>query len=80
MKKSGIGGVLLLALTLITGLSILYWRDVGERLMTASASVNGTEYPIYSVECRDPRIALSFQVKGSNENLRKIEKVLEKIR
>ena len=43
MKKSGIGGVLLLALTLITGLSILYWRDVGERLMTASASVNGTE-------------------------------------
>lgn len=78
MKKSGIGGVLLLALILITGLSILYWRDVGERLMTASASVNGTEYPIYSVECRDPRIALSFQVKGSNENLRKIEKVLEK--
>lgn len=77
MKKSGIGGVLFLALTLITGLSVLYWRDVGERLMTANASVNGTEFPIYSVECGEPRIALTFQVKGRSENLRKIEKVLE---
>lgn len=78
MKKSGTGCVLFLALALITGLSVLYWRDVGKRILTVNTSVNGTEFPICSVEREEPWIALAFQVKGNNENLQKIEQVLEK--
>ena len=41
MKKTGFAGVVALALVMVTGLSVLYWKDVGEKLVTASSSVNG---------------------------------------
>lgn len=78
MKKTGMGWVLFLALVMITGLSVLYWRDVGERILTVSTGINGMEFPVCSVEREEPWVSLVFQVKGASENLQKIERVLEK--
>ena len=72
MKKSGAGAVFALALVMITGLSVLYWRDVGEKLVTASSSVNGRELPIYSVETEKPEISISFDAAWGNEDTQKI--------
>lgn len=77
MKKSGAGAVLALALLMITGLSVMYWKEVGDRLITASSSVKGTEMPICSVEKDTPEIAFTFDVSGGNENIRMILEILE---
>ena len=78
MKKSGAGAVFALALVMITGLSVLYWRDVGEKLVTASSSVNGRELPIYSVETEKPEISISFDAAWGNEDTQKILEILSK--
>lgn len=78
MKKSGAGAVIVLALVMITGLSVMYWKDVGEKLITASTSVEGREVPICSAEKEEPEISLTFDVTGSGESVRKILDILEK--
>lgn len=78
MKKTGIVGVLALALVMVTGLSVLYWKDVGEKLVTASSSVNGRELPIYSVETDKPEISISFDAAWGNEDTQRILDILAK--
>ena len=39
--KKGMWGVGVLALVLITGLSVFYWVQVGKKVVTASTGVNG---------------------------------------
>ena len=78
MKKTGFVGVLALALVMVTGISILYWKDVGEKLVTASSSVNGRELPIYSVETDKPEISISFDAAWGNEDTQRILDILEK--
>lgn len=78
MKKSGAGAVFVLALVMITGLSVLYWKDVGERLVTASSSVEGKELPIYSVQTEKPQISISFDAAWGNEDTQEILDILEK--
>ena len=78
MKKTGFVGVLVLALVMITGLSILYWKDVGEKLVTANSSVNGRELPIYSVETEKPEISISFDAAWGNEDTQRILDILAK--
>lgn len=77
MNKSGAGAVLILALVMITGLSVMYWKDVGEKLVTASSSVNGQEIPICSVQTEKPEIAISFDVTGGDEDIEEILNILE---
>lgn len=78
MKQSGAGVVFGLALVVITGLSVMYWKEVGEKLNTASTSVDGKEMPVYSVEKEKPEIALTFNVTGGNENIEKILEILDR--
>lgn len=78
MNKSGTGAVLILALVMITGLSVLYWKDVGEKLVTASSSVDGRELPIYCVQTDKPVISISFDAAWGNEDTQKILEILEK--
>ena len=78
MKKTGFVGVLALALVMVTGLSVLYWKDVGEKLVTASSSVNGRELPIYSVETDKPEISISFDAAWGNEDTQRILDILAK--
>ena len=78
MKKSGAVLVLALALVMVTGLSVLYWKDVGEKLVTASSSVNGRELPIYSVETEKPEISISFDAAWGNEDTQRILDILAK--
>lgn len=78
MNKSGTGAVLILALVMITGLSVLYWKDVGEKLVTASSSVDSRELPIYCVQTDKPVISISFDAAWGNEDTQKILEILEK--
>ena len=78
MKKTGFAGVVALALVMVTGLSVLYWKDVGEKLVTASSSVNGRELPIYSVETDKPEISISFDAAWGNEDTQRILDILAK--
>lgn len=76
MNKSGAGAVLTLALVMITGLSIMYWKDVGEKLVTASSSVNGQELPICSVQTEQREISISFDTAWENEGVGEILDIL----
>lgn len=78
MNKSGAGAVLILALVMITGLSVMYWKDVGEKIVTASSSVDGQELPIYSVQTDKQEIALSFDTAWEKDDTQKILQVLDK--
>lgn len=77
MNKSGAGAVLSLALVMITGLSVMYWKDVGEKLVTASSSVDGRELPICSVQTDKREISLSFDTVWGNEDIQDILDTLE---
>lgn len=77
MNKSGAGAVLILALVMITGLSVMYWKDVGEKLVTASSSVDGRELPICSVQTDKPEISLSFDTAWGNEDIQELLDTLE---
>lgn len=76
MNKSGAGAVLILALVMITGLSVMYWKDVGERIVTATSSVDGQEIPICSVQTDVPLISLSFDTVWGNEDTQRILEIL----
>ncbi|MBS6195943.1 MAG: polysaccharide deacetylase family protein [Clostridiales bacterium] len=77
MKRSGTGAVIALALVMITALSILYWKDVGEKVVAASTGGSGRRQPICSVETKKQEVAVSFDVDGEAENLLRILEVLE---
>lgn len=78
MKKSGGIQVLLLAFVVITGLSVLYWKDVGEKIVTASTSVNGREIPICSVETKEQKVVLSLEWSGDSQSLSQLLEILER--
>lgn len=75
--KKGMWGVVILALVLITGLSVFYWVDVGEKVVTASTSVNGQEFPICSVETGKKQIAYTFELSGTNQKQEQVEQLLQ---
>ena len=62
--KKGMWGVGVLALVLITGLSVFYWVQVGKKVVTASTGVNGQELPICSVQTGKKQIAYTFELSG----------------
>jgi polysaccharide deacetylase family sporulation protein PdaB len=76
MKQKGIKAVLLLALVMVTGLSILYWKSVGDEIVTVTSSVDGRELPIYSVETDKPQISISFDAAWGNEDTQQILDIL----
>ncbi len=78
--KKGMWGVVILALVLITGLSVFYWVDVGEKVVTASTSVNGQEFPICSVETGKKQIAYTFELSGTNQKQEQVEQLLQILR
>lgn len=78
--KKGMWGVVILALVLITGLSVFYWVDVGEKVVTASTSINGQELPICSVETGKKQIAYTFELSGANQKQEQVEQLLQILR
>lgn len=75
MKKS-MWPVFFLGISLMVGLSILYWKDVGEKVVTASTSINGQEIPICSVETEKKQIAYTFELAGEGKE-EKVEELLQ---
>ena len=70
-------GVGVLALVLITGLSVFYWAQVGKKVVTASTSVNGQERPICSVETGKKQIAYTFELSGTQIEKGQVEQMLQ---
>ena len=66
MKRSGYLPVVMLGLTMICGLSFLYWNELRESVVTTSSAVNGRELPIYSVKTEKPQVALTFDAAWGN--------------
>ncbi|NCC42114.1 MAG: polysaccharide deacetylase family protein, partial [Clostridia bacterium] len=76
MKKKGLGAVIVLALVMVTGISVMYWKTVGEKIVTVSSSVDGRELPIYAVETEKPQISISFDAAWGNEDTQEILDIL----
>lgn len=72
--------MVIFALVLITGLSVFYWVDVGEKVVTASTSVNGQELPICSVETGKKQIAYTFELSGTENGQKQAEQLLQILR
>lgn len=70
-------GVGVLALVLITGLSVFYWAQVGKKVVTASTSVNGQELPICSVQTGKKQIAYTFELSGTQTGKGQAEQMLQ---
>ena len=75
--KKGMCGVGVLALVLITGLSVFYWAQVGKKVVTASTSVNGQELPICSVQTGKKQIAYTFELSGTQNGKGQVEQMLQ---
>ena len=75
--KKGMWGVGVLALVLITGLSVFYWAQVGKKVVTASTSVNGQELPICSVQTGKKQIAYTFELSGTQTGKGQAEQMLQ---
>ncbi|MEE1031085.1 MAG: polysaccharide deacetylase family protein [Ruminococcus sp.] len=56
----------------------MYWKDVGEKVITVSSTVDGRELPIYCVETEKPQIAISFDAAWGNEDTQEILDILKK--
>ena len=78
MRKSGYLPVVMLGLMMICGLSVLYWNELQESVVTTSSAVNGRELPIYSVITEKQQIALSFDAAWGNEDTQEIIDILAK--
>lgn len=78
MKKSGFVPVIVFGLLVVASLSIMYWKDVGEKVITVSSTVNGKELPIYCVETEKPQISISFDAAWGNEDTQQILDILKK--
>lgn len=76
MKKAGTVFVIMLALIMMTGLSVLYWLDVGEKVVTASTSVDGREIPVCRVEREKLAVALTFEAVSQAQGLEQILETL----
>lgn len=70
-------GVLVFAVVLMTGLSVLYWKKAGEKIITASTSVNGQELPICSVETEKKEIAYTFELAKKDGKEEIVEDLLQ---
>ena len=70
-------GVGVLALVLITGLSVFYRVQVGKKVVTASTSVNGQELPICSVQTGKKQIAYTFELSGTQIGKGQVEQMLQ---
>lgn len=75
--KKGMWGVGVLALVLITGLSVFYWVQVGKKVVTASTGVNGQELPICSVQTGKKQIAYTFELSGMQTGKGQLEQMLQ---
>lgn len=78
MKKSGFVPVIVFGLLVVASLSIMYWKDVGEKVITVSSTVDGKELPIYCVETDKPQISISFDAAWGNEDTQEILDILKK--
>lgn len=78
MKKSGFVPVIVFGLLVVASLSVMYWKDVGEKVITVSSTVDGRELPIYCVENEKPQIAISFDAAWGNEDTQEILDILKK--
>lgn len=78
MKKSGFIPVIVFGLLVVASLSIMYWKDVGEKVITVSSTVDGKELPIYCVETEKPQISISFDAAWGNEDTQQILDILKK--
>lgn len=78
MKKSGFIPVIVFGLLVVASLSIMYWKEVGEKVITVSSTVNGKELPIYCVETEKPQISISFDAAWGNEDTQQILDILKK--
>lgn len=78
MKKSGFVPVIVFGLLVVASLSVMYWKDVGEKVITVSSTVDGRELPIYCVETEKPQIAISFDAAWGNEDTQQILDILKK--
>lgn len=78
MKKSGFVPVIVFGLLVVASLSVMYWKDVGEKVITVSSTVDGRELPIYCVETEKPQIAISFDAAWGNEDTQEILDILKK--
>ena len=72
MKKSGFVPVIVFGLLVVASLSVMYWKDVGEKVITVSSTVDGRELPIYCVETEKTQIAISFDAAWGNEETQEI--------
>lgn len=78
MKKSGFVPVIVFGLLVVASLSVMYWKDVGEKVITVSSTVDGRELPIYCVETEKTQIAISFDAAWGNEDTQEILDILKK--
>lgn len=78
MKKAGTVFVMLLALFMMTGLSILYWLDEGKKVVTASTSVDNREIPICRVNRGELTVALTFEATSQAQGLEQLLETLER--
>jgi len=67
------GALALAAVALVRGIAVNSGGSI-----TVSNSVGGRELPIYCVECKEPKIALTFDAAWGNEDTAKILEVLKK--
>ena len=77
MKKSGFVPVIVFGLLVVASLSVMFWKDVGEKVITVSSTVDGRELPIYCVETEKPQIAISFDAAWGNEDTQEILDILK---
>ncbi|MGN0316057.1 MAG: polysaccharide deacetylase family protein [Fusicatenibacter sp.] len=77
MKRTSAQSLLFLALGAVTILSVFYQFRLGKNLMQTSSSVGERELPIYSVEIKEPKIALTFDAAWGNEDTAKILEILD---
>lgn len=66
MKRSGAGAVIVLALVIITGLSVMYCKDVGEKMIALTFDVAGGEKNIGEIMeiLEEKQIKAAFFVTG----------------
>ena len=56
----------------------LYKYGISQSIPTSSATVGNRELPIYCVETKEPKIALTFDAAWGNEDTNQIMEILRK--
>ena len=77
MKKNSADRIFFPALLLAGTFSVLYQIRLGRELMQTGSIIGGRELPIYTVETKEPKIALTFDAAWSNEDLNQILEILK---